>query len=239
MQFIGGKHVGPLEGDEWRRHRKVAIIDTIYPVPRSYINLDLSRFANPAFHRALSVNIFGHLSQKTFSIMQQIGLENLGVTTLCKRMTLDVIGLAGFGFDFEAVSNLDSKWVEGYDTIRFNMAQLFFLLFQVFDDQLKWMCPSRIEAHHQLVILLERIDSMITEKRASITEKINSPDYASMPDAEKDLLTLILEAELQGEGKLSDLELTVSLNTSRITIMAYHSVPLFAEKHRGIFLCWS
>lgn len=142
--------------------------------------------------------------------MEKIGLESLGVTAFCERMTLDAIGLAGFGFDFEAVTDLNSKWVEGYDKIRSNMTALFFLLFQVFDDQLKWMFPTRVEAHHQLDILLERIDSMITEKRALVTEKINSPDYASVPDAEKDLLTLMLEAELQGEGKLSDLELSVS-----------------------------
>jgi hypothetical protein len=29
--------------------------------------------------------------------MEQIGLENLAVTELCGRMTLDAIGLAGFG----------------------------------------------------------------------------------------------------------------------------------------------
>lgn len=90
------------------------------------------------------------------------------------------------------------------------MTVLFFLLFQVFDDQLKWMFPSRVEAHHHLDKLLEKIDNMVIEKRATISERINSPDYAAIPDAEKDILSLMLEAEMQGEGKLSDLELRVS-----------------------------
>lgn len=52
---------------------------------------------NPAFHKALPVNLFGQLSIKTFSMMEQFGLENLSVTAICERMTLDAIGLAGFG----------------------------------------------------------------------------------------------------------------------------------------------
>jgi hypothetical protein len=52
---------------------------------------------NPAFHRALPIGLFGQLSKKTFNIMEQYGLDNLSVTSVCERMTLDAIGLAGFG----------------------------------------------------------------------------------------------------------------------------------------------
>lgn len=91
------------------------------------------------------------------------------------------------------------------------MTKLFFVLFQIFDDQLKWMFPARVNAHKNLDNLLQRIDEMVTMKRNTITDKIDTPEYKALPDSEKDLLTLMLEAELQGEGKLSDLELRVSL----------------------------
>ncbi|CAO3625785.1 unnamed protein product [Mucor hiemalis] len=185
-RFVGGGNVGNLEGEVWKRHRKIM---------------------NPVFHRALPVNIFGQLSQKTFGIMEQLGLEDLRVTDFCERMTLDAIGLAGFGFDFEAVTEIDSRWLQGYDEIRSEMTRLFFILFQVFDDQLKWIFPARVNAHKNLDHLLERIDEMIAMKRITITEKINSPEFKTLPDSEKDLLTLMIEAELQGEGKLSDMEL--------------------------------
>lgn len=116
------------------------------------------------------------------------------------------------GFDFEAVTHVDSAWLEGYDKIRLNVTKPFFLLFQIFDDQLKWMFSSRVEAHRNLDELLERIDKMVTDKRAIITQEINTPEYMALPNSEKDLLTLMIEAELQGEGKLSDLEIRVSKN---------------------------
>ncbi|RCH83429.1 cytochrome P450-dit2 [Rhizopus stolonifer] len=88
------------------------------------------------------------------------------------------------------------------------MTRLFFVLFQIFDDQLKWLFPSRVEAHQRLDHLLKRIDEMIALKRVTVTEKIGSLDYYSTTsDAEKDLLTLMMEAEIAGEGKLSDEEL--------------------------------
>ncbi|KAI9255830.1 cytochrome P450 [Helicostylum pulchrum] len=185
-KFLGGKNVGTVEGEEWKRHRKIT---------------------NPAFHNALPVNIFSRLTQKTFGMMEKMGLENLECSGFCERMTLDAIGLAGFDFDFETVTKLDNEWLDGYDKIRSRMTDLFFLLFQVFDDQLKWMFPGRVEAHNQLDKLLAMIDGMVADKRVTVTERFNSPDYESVPDAEKDFLTLMLEAEMQGEGKLSDLEL--------------------------------
>lgn len=52
---------------------------------------------NPAFHRALPVQTFGFLSERTFDYLEDNGLDNVEVINLCERMTLDAIGLAGFG----------------------------------------------------------------------------------------------------------------------------------------------
>lgn len=137
-------------------------------------------------------------------------------------------------FDFETVTKLDSEWLNGYDIIRSRLTNLFFLLFQVFDDELKWMFPSRVEAHDQLDKLLSMIDGMVADKRTIVTEKFNSPGYASVPDAEKDFLTLMLEAEMQGEGKLSDLELRVSC-TSNLWYIVKLTVSLLEKCRRFLF----
>ncbi|GAN04773.1 cytochrome P450 [Mucor ambiguus] len=183
-KFIGGKHVGSLEGAEWRRHRKII---------------------NPAFHKALPISTFGQLSQKAMKMMETLGLENLCVADVCGRMTLDAIGVAGFGFDFECVSVVDNEWIKVYDNIRENLADPFFVLFQIFDDELKWMFPHRVAAHKDLDKLLGSIDKVVMERKAEMAS--NNSKFAHIPDAEKDILTLMLEAEQQGEGKLSDLEL--------------------------------
>jgi cytochrome P450 len=144
------------------------------------------------------------------------------------------------GFDFEAVTRMDSEWLEGYDKIRLSVTKPFFLLFQIFDDQLKWMFSSRVEAHRNLDALLEKIDGMVADKRVSITEKINTLEYKALPDSEKDLLTLMIEAELQGEGKLSDLEIRVC-NTIRL--LCNYKLKCFAlsavEEYRRLLFRWT
>lgn len=55
---------------------------------------------NPAFHRALPVQTFGFLADRTFNFMEQNGLESIEIIHVCERMTLDAIGLAGFGKTF-------------------------------------------------------------------------------------------------------------------------------------------
>jgi cytochrome P450 len=79
----------------------------------------------------------------------------------------------------------------------------------VFDNQLKWMFPSRVDAHKKLDTLLNLIDIMVDDKRREVFQLINTPEYQSKPTAEKDILTLMLEAEREGEGKLSNEELSV------------------------------
>jgi cytochrome P450 len=117
------------------------------------------------------------------------------------------------------------------------MTDLFFLLFQVFDDQLKWMFPGRVEAHNQLDKLLAMIDAMVAQKRVTVIERFNSPGYENVPDTEKDFLTLMLEAEMQGEGKLSDLELRVSVLYFRIYFVKL-TVSLL-EKYCRLLFCWT
>lgn len=113
-------------------------------------------------------------------------------------------------FDFRTTKDLNSEWLQDYNNIKDKMGSIFFLLFQLFDTKLRWLFSSRVKAHSQLDHLLGKIDTMIFRKRHMIQERMQDPgSYPSIPDSEKDFLTLMIEAELQGEGKLTDLELRV------------------------------
>jgi cytochrome P450 len=52
--------------------------------------------ANPAFHRAQPIQLFGKLTQDLFLKMDTMA-ETVEVTDLMERWTLDAIGKAGFG----------------------------------------------------------------------------------------------------------------------------------------------
>lgn len=102
---------------------------------------------------------------------------------------------------------VENEWIRVYDNIRNNLADPFFILFQIFDDELKWMFPRRVAAHKDLDKLLGNIDRVVMERKAEMAS--SNSKFSKIPEAEKDILTLMLEAEQQGEGKLSDLELKV------------------------------
>ena len=56
--------------------------------------IDIIKIANPAFHRALPVKVFGNLTQTMFKVITEGSVD---VTDLFTRLTLDAIGTAGFG----------------------------------------------------------------------------------------------------------------------------------------------
>lgn len=56
------------------------------------------------------------------------------------------------------------------------------------------------------------MDDLIEEKRRLLQQQKPKSDQDENADAEKDILTLMLEAELSGEGTLTDAELKSNLN---------------------------
>lgn len=75
-RFIGGPNIVLLGGTRWKKQRMVA---------------------NPAFHRAMPVQLFGNLTLDLFKVLDnQVG-ESVNVSNLLQRWTLDAIGAAGFG----------------------------------------------------------------------------------------------------------------------------------------------
>jgi cytochrome P450 len=116
-------------------------------------------------------------------------------------------------FDFNAISDKNSKWVHYYDSVKDGMSNPLFIFFPAFDSTYVHLFKKRKQMHDNLTEFLKNIDSIIDQKRQTVYENIKN----SKQEEEKDLLTLMIESELREDGeKLSNEELRV------IHIMFYY-----------------
>ncbi|KAI8877924.1 cytochrome P450 [Backusella circina FSU 941] len=169
-----GRNIALLSGDPWKKQRKVI---------------------NPAFHRAMPLDMFGQLTIQMFDEMEKLG-DTIDFTDMMERFTLDAIGKAGFGFDFNAISDHDNIWVNTYHVIRDGIKDPLFFLFPGLDKYMLWLFPQRRETHACLERFHKMLDKVIAEKREMLKIGKNQNPYLNN-DSEKDLLTLMLESDKQ------------------------------------------
>ncbi|KAI8143746.1 cytochrome P450 [Fennellomyces sp. T-0311] len=163
--------------------------------------------ANPAFHRSMPIDLFGNLTVKLFKTMDAMA-GPIEFHRMMERWTLEAIGKAGFDFDFRAIEDKDSKWVQLYRGIITAVLSPLFLFFPVLDSpSLRFLFPERAERHEQLTTFLDMLQGIITQKR----EILKKNEKADIKDNEKDLLTLLLEAGNDGGDSLTDNELLSNL----------------------------
>ncbi|KAI7897291.1 cytochrome P450 [Mucor mucedo] len=181
-------------GAKWKLHRKAA---------------------NPAFHRAMPVNLFGRLTQQLFTeIEKEDGTMNM--SAYLERFGFDAITAAGFGYNANAIGDKNSEWVRYYTTLVKGVFNPFFFLFPIFDTKLRWMFPSRVRLHQTLKDFLAKVEQIIIEKRLLIAKQ---GGIDSLDDAEKDLCTLMIEAEAGEGGALTNEEM---MNDVLAFILAGH-----------------
>ncbi|KAI8333281.1 cytochrome P450 [Choanephora cucurbitarum] len=176
-KFSVGQNIFIANGHEWKKQRSIA---------------------NSAFHRSMPIVMFGELVETLFRTMEQMS-DTIEVTSLLRRYTLDAIGKAAFGFDFHATEDPNSRWVVCYDAINIAFQDPLFLLFPILEQKFLWMFPKRKAIHDQLDLFLEMMDDIILNKRKEI-----QADKKYQNEAEKDLLTLMIEAEQRGEGVMTN-----------------------------------
>lgn len=161
-----------------------------------------------------------------FEVIEVIG-ESIEVVDLFTRLSLDTIGVASFGnsildqkttnnvtdrdsvgFDFNSLKDQNNEWVLGYNSIKEGMVHPLYILFPIFDTKLVRWIPSRLKAHDNLTNFLNMLGKIIEHKRQVIREKKQT---SAIADNEKDLLTLMIESEMNGgDGEvLSNEELKV------------------------------
>ncbi|KAI9314941.1 cytochrome P450 [Dichotomocladium elegans] len=197
---------------------------------RKYLDLFV---VNPAFHRAMPVHLFGRLSAKVLDVIDKQLEVNGGAPVdfndMTQRFALDVIGLAGFGFEFHAIEEPENEWVVCYDRFVTESRKPFFIVFPFLDrPPFVRLFPSRVRAHQELTKLLEKIDTVIAAKRQMIRD--------TQDEREKDLLTLMIEAGEKGDGILSDEELKASAPNLCIFFIAGHETTASALAYAVGFL---
>ncbi|CDH59811.1 cytochrome p450 [Lichtheimia corymbifera JMRC:FSU:9682] len=179
-----------LNGQDWKMHRKVA---------------------NPAFHRSMPIDLFGKLTKKMIYAMDQ-AKGPIEFHNMTSRITLDAIGLAGFGFDFNAIGDENNEWTKMYGD--FTVAQrnpVFFMLTWLDQEPLLRLFPKRRKAHQDLTKFLNKLDEIIIHKRQVLEGTIKN-DQQPLDDRDKDLLTLMLEAQQHdGEAVMTNEELKSNL----------------------------
>ncbi|KAI8144471.1 cytochrome P-450 cyp509A1, partial [Fennellomyces sp. T-0311] len=207
-RFAFGPNILFLNGDHWKAQRLVV---------------------NPAFHRSLPVDLFGQLTQELFQKMDTMLDSPIDFRHMAERWTLDVIGRAGFGFDFRAISQPRNEWVGRYASIVKGFVDTRFLLFPFIEKYLLSFFPERRKKHEELTTFQNMLQQIITNKRKSLLTAKNS----NLNQSEKDLLTLMLEAGEEGNGVLTDEELMSNLC---ILFTAGHSTTTTALSYAAYYL---
>ncbi|RUP46398.1 cytochrome P450 [Jimgerdemannia flammicorona] len=219
-RLFGRSSIVFRNGDHWKRHRKIA---------------------NPAFHRSMPVQLFGTLTQALFKKVEADG-NRIDVHDYMQRFTLDVIGKASFGFDFQvssytspamlwftsryrshtfsrissslqSIDDAGSKWSKIYNDVVAGISAPIFAIFPVLDQHFLWAFPNRRNLHQKMDQLDKLFMDVIEKKKQVITQ--DGYDGTSEVDNEKDLLTLMIEANVteQEDKGLSDSELKFKLKS--------------------------
>ncbi|KAG0172006.1 cytochrome P450-dit2 [Apophysomyces sp. BC1015] len=154
---------------------------------------------NIAFQRASPVGLFGELTKRMFLTMEELG-STINAVDLFERLGLDVIGNAGFGFNFNALGDKHNKWVQLYESIRYGVANPIYILLPSLDTKFVHWFPKRMALHNNMTEFFNMIDQMINARRAALREE-KSHDKEN---AEVDLLTAMLESDIGGQDDLSN-----------------------------------
>ncbi|CAO3646129.1 unnamed protein product [Cunninghamella blakesleeana] len=203
-QFTGSDNILFSSGKEWIKHRKLV---------------------NPAFHKSFPVLLFGEAVHDLFSVFEEDYPQDeftLDVTHYFNRLTLQIIGKAGFGFDFNSIKDEKSKWHVIYSDIIEYARNPLFLILPKLELNFLWLFPKRREEFKTLDkwkgVLLQVIESKREELKNHTSQEIE--------ESEKDILSLMLEGELRGEGVLTNEEL---INDIAVFFAAGHDTTSVAS----------
>ncbi|KAL4211439.1 cytochrome P450 [Rhizopus microsporus] len=141
---------------------------------------------NPVFHRSMPIKAIGEGVRALFSVIDKKN-GNINVTTKMQHFTLDVLGITTFAY------RLVNKHM--LDPLEFMLIKWSFLLYLVI--------PEKRRAHAALAKLNAKFDEIVRQRRA----ELESGALDNVPENEKDLITLMLEAEKRGEAIVTEEQL--------------------------------
>ncbi|KAG2224183.1 hypothetical protein INT45_001301, partial [Circinella minor] len=181
--FIGSDNVAAVNNPHWKNQRKIM---------------------NPAFHRSQPVGLFGNLMLEVFRSIDetQANGDHVIIIKVAQRLTLEALGRAVFGFKFNALNDENSIWVKTYNQFIEGFTDFTVFLPRI-NKILRWFDHKRREQYEAGFKLAELLDKMAAEKKQALLEKKTKKDGDDIPDSEKDLLTLMLEAEMNDKEGVS------------------------------------
>ncbi|KAI8891346.1 cytochrome P450 [Backusella circina FSU 941] len=183
-KFLGGPNILLLNGERWKAHRQVA---------------------NPAFARSLPVKLFGKVTLSLFEKMDTLDQEPIDWSNLTRAWALDALGMASLDFDFGATKDENSEWVQIYRRVDSALQNPLYFFFPSLDSKYLWMFPKRQKEHVFLDRFIGMLDDIIEKRRSGV--KMGQTHNPFLDENEKDLLTLMLESEMEGNGKMTNEEL--------------------------------
>ncbi|KAI7855507.1 cytochrome P450 [Circinella umbellata] len=204
-QMFGTDNLLTANGEDWKRQRKIM---------------------NPAFHHAQPINIFTSLMPQAITLIDKSVNKTISATQLSKRLTLDAIGKFAFDFNFKALEDENSVWVKTYEMAFKGFMDIIPIAYPRLDWIYRKISKGRRERYNAAFELMGLLDEVADERRKWLLK--NKSTISNRPKSEKDLLTLMLEGELAGEGILTKLELRHNM---ALLFLAGHDTTSHALAH--------
>jgi hypothetical protein len=117
------------------------------------------------------------------------------------------------------------------------MVDPLFGLFPSLETYFLWMFPQRKQQHRDLNCFLDMIDVIIEEKRRKVESGENQNE--NLQENEKDLLTLMLESESKGEGKMENAELQVYIHQNIVLLDSFIILTLSCVADTRVIFVYS
>ncbi|EIE82237.1 hypothetical protein RO3G_06942 [Rhizopus delemar RA 99-880] len=136
------------------------------------------------------------VSSVIFDLFSAIEKENgtISIAPKMKDFTLDALGLTLFGFDFKALKGDPDEWTKVFrQGIQVAMDPFLNVLSPLY-SVLSFIFPEKRRQMKAVIKLNGKMDQMIKQKHTEVL----SGAYSDIPENEKDLVVLMLEAERRG-----------------------------------------
>lgn len=156
FKFFGSSNIAGTDGDEWRRHRKVA---------------------NPAFKKQWETKMFGECGLELIDKLEEAGGAPVIVHTQFQRLTLDALGRGIFSYDFEAVKKGEkSHYLTLYNEIMGAAFNPIYFMIPILES----IVPTRQYYHKRNDEFRQFLAGIIAQRRKELDEGIDSNDLLSL-----------------------------------------------------------
>ncbi|ODO08024.1 hypothetical protein I350_03607 [Cryptococcus amylolentus CBS 6273] len=146
------------------------------------------------------------------------GGKQIDVMRYLAKTTLDVIGLAGFSYDFNSLSESRNELADAFGSMFAAGAEIGFVGFlQIVFPVLKWIPTARSKAIARAKEVTQRIGLRIIQDKKGEIMATHEKDLEKNVDLGKDLLSILIKAnmaaDLKPEDRLTDQEVLDQITT--------------------------